>query len=233
MFIGHYGVSFVVKAIDRSIPLWILLIAVQLVDVFWGIFVLTGIEKVRIVPGITATNPLDLYYMPYTHSLVGALVWSGVACGVYWLIVARRENLPVSEAATPRLRKEGSFLPALLVGLSVFSHWILDVVVHRPDLPLYDDTFKMGLGLWNYPAVAFGLEIILLFGGMFLYLRSTRATNAIGKFGMPILGLVLIAAQSVVFFGAPPSSPAATAITALGSYVVFAAAVFWLERQRS
>lgn len=242
MFIGHYGVSFVVKAIDRSIPLWILFIAVQLVDVFWGIFVLAGIEKVRIVPGITATNPLDLYYMPYTHSLVGSLVWSAVACGLYWLIVRRRQNHPVGELPppgageelTPVPRKEGSFTGGvLLVGLAVFSHWILDLVVHRPDLPLYDDTFKMGLGLWNYPAVAFGLEIILLFGGMFLYLRSTRATNAIGKFGTPILGLVLIAAQSVVFFGAPPSSPAATAITAVGSYVVFAAAVFWLERQRS
>jgi hypothetical protein len=232
MFIGHYGVSFAVKAINRTIPLWILFIAVQLVDVFWGIFVLTGIEKLRIVPGITATNPLDLYYMPYTHSLLGALVWSAIACSVYWLIVARRENLPVAEAATPVFRTDAAFLPALLVGLAVFSHWILDLVVHRPDLPIYDDTLKMGFGLWNYPAIAFALEIILLFGGMFLYLRSTTATNNIGKFGMPVLGLVLIAAQSVVFFGAPPTSPAATAITALGSYVVFAAAVFWLERQR-
>ena len=232
MFIGHYGVSFAIKAIDRSIPLWILFIAVQLVDVLWGVFVLTGIEKVRIVPGITATNPLDLYYMPYTHSLVGALFWSVFGVGVYWLMSSRRENHPVAEAAPRLLRKEGSFLSALLIGLAVFSHWILDLIVHRPDLPLYDDTFKMGFGLWNFPAIAFGLEIILLFGGMLLYLRSTTAANAIGKFGIPILGLILIAAQSVIFFGAPPTSAAAAALMALISYLLFAGAIFWLERQR-
>ncbi len=74
MFVGHYGVSFAAKRGDRSIPLWVLFLAVQLLDVFWSFFVLVGIEKVRIVPGITASNPLDLYYMPYTHSLVAALL---------------------------------------------------------------------------------------------------------------------------------------------------------------
>ena len=221
MFIGHYGVSFVVKAVDRSIPLWLLFIAVQLVDVLWGLFVLTGIERVRIVPGITATNPLDLYYMPYTHSLVGALFWSAVGVGVYWSLRKYRPGTAPGLASP------------LLVGLAVFSHWILDLIVHRPDLPLYDDTFKMGFGLWNFPAIAFGLEIILLFGGIFLYMRSITAANAIGKFGMPILGLVLIAAQSVVFFGAPPTSPAAAAATALIAYFLFAGVAFWLERQRS
>src|SRR5215207_2511463 len=102
MFIGHYAVSFAVKAKQKSIPLWVLFIAVQFLDVFWGVFILTGIEKVRIVPGITATNPLDLYYMPYTHSLVGALVWSAVGFGVYWLVAGRRENHPVTELPPPR-----------------------------------------------------------------------------------------------------------------------------------
>lgn len=219
MFIGHYGVSFAIKAMDRRIPLWILFIAVQLVDVLWAVFVLAGIEKVRIVPGITATNPLDLYYMPYTHSLVGALFWSAFACGMYWLL---RKNAPAYS-------RVGS---VVFIGLAVFSHWILDLIVHRPDLPLYDETFKMGFGLWNSPVIAFGLEIILLFGGILLYLRTTTAANASGKFGMLILGLVLIAIQSVVFFGAPPSSPAAAALTALVAYFLFAGIVFWLERQR-
>src|SRR5215207_3169121 len=169
MFIGHYAVSFAVKAKQKSIPLWVLFIAVQFLDVFWGVFILTGIEKVRIVPGITATNPLDLYYMPYTHSLVGALVWSAVGFGLYWLFRNRNRTA------------------AILVGVAVFSHWILDLIVHRPDLALYDDTYKMGLGLWDFPAIAFALEIILLFGGMLLYLRSTTALNAIGKYGMFIL----------------------------------------------
>ena len=76
MFVGHYGVSFAAKRVAPTIPLWALFIAVQLLDVIWAPLVLAGIEKVRIVPGITASNPLDLYYMPYTHSLVGALGWS-------------------------------------------------------------------------------------------------------------------------------------------------------------
>src|SRR5215470_7739893 len=79
MFVGHYGPAFAAKAVRKSIPLWVLFIAVQFVDVLWAIFVLLGIEKVRIVPGITAASPLDLYYMPYTHSLVGALGWSVLA----------------------------------------------------------------------------------------------------------------------------------------------------------
>src|SRR5216110_1016954 len=136
MFVGHYGVSFGAKKAEPAIPLWVLFIAVQLLDVLWAPFVLLGIEKVRIVPGFTATNPLDLYYMPYTHSLVAALVWSVAAAGAYHLL--RRSN--------PRT--------SVLIGLAVLSHWILDFVVHRPDLPLYDNSAKVGLGLWNHTAVA-------------------------------------------------------------------------------
>jgi hypothetical protein len=215
MFIGHYGVSFAAKVWDKSIPLWVLFIAVQVLDVFWGIFVLTGIEKVRIVPGITATNPLDLYYMPYTHSLAGALGWSVIGFAAYK--IARRSTTAA----------------AVLVAAAVFSHWVLDLIVHRPDLALYDDTYKMGFGVWNFPAIAFGLEIILLFVGMFLYLRSTTAVSAIGKYGMLVFGLVLIAVQAYVFFGEPPSSPSGAAFTALISYFVFAGVAYWLERQRT
>lgn len=124
MFIGHYGPSFVVKSWKKSIPLWVLFLIVQGVDVLWAIFVLLGIEKARIVPGITATNPLDLYYVPYTHSLVGSILWSIAAIIVY------------------RSSKATSWSVAGIVGVSVFSHWIFDLLVHRPDLPLYDDAFN-------------------------------------------------------------------------------------------
>jgi len=79
MFIGHYGPSFALKAVRPAIPLWLLFIAVQLVDIGWALLVLLGVERVRIVPGITASNPLDLYYMPYTHSLAAVALWSTVA----------------------------------------------------------------------------------------------------------------------------------------------------------
>jgi membrane-bound metal-dependent hydrolase YbcI (DUF457 family) len=216
MFIGHYGPSFAIKSIRPAIPLWLLFIAVQVVDVAWAVLVLLGIEKVRIVPGITVSNPLDLYYMPYTHSLVAAILWSVAIAGL-------ARFLP---GVTTRSA-------AVWVGIAVFSHWVLDLLVHRPDLPLYDDTMKIGLGLWNYPAVALALEAALLFGGMILYLRVTKPINAIGRIGMPVFGLVMLAIQSYVFFGPPPASPAAAAMTALVSYVVFAALAEWLARQRT
>src|SRR6266446_6569229 len=184
MFVGHYGVSFAAKRGDKTIPLWVLFVAVQLLDVFWSLFVVCGVEKVRIVPGITASNPLDLYYMPYTHSLVAALLWS---LGAY---VAYRA-----------IRAFGaSHRAALLVALAVFSHWVLDLAV--------------------------------LFGGMFLYLRSTTATTRLGRYGMPVFGVVMLAVQAFVFFGPPPSSDQAAAVTAIASYLLFAAVAVWLERRR-
>jgi len=198
MFVGHYGPSFAIKSLRPAIPLWALFVAVQLVDVAWALLILLGVEKVRIVPGITASNPLDLYYMPYTHSLVAAVLWS---VAVVVLVRLLPGVVPQSAAGW--------------IGIAVFSHWVLDYLVHRPDLPLYDDTMKMGLGLWNYPAVALSLEAALLFGGMILYLRVTKPINAIGRVGMPVFGIVMIAIQSYVFFGPPPTSPAAAAITAL------------------
>src|SRR5881227_3855990 len=133
MFVGHYGVAFAVKTQRNKIPLWVLFVAVQLLDFLWAPFVLLGIEKVRIVPGITASNALDLYYMPYTHSLLGVLCWSALAYVVCQM--------------TPRLRGRRT---GLILAAAVFSHWILDLIVHRPDLALYDSVGKMGFGLWNY-----------------------------------------------------------------------------------
>jgi hypothetical protein len=216
MFVGHYGPSFAAKAAKKSIPLWILFLAVQLLDVFWSIFVLLGIEKVRIVPGITVTNPLDLYYMPYTHSLVAAILWSVAAAIVY-----------------RGLRRGDGWAGAGLIGAAVFSHWVADLLVHRPDLALYDDTAKVGLGLWNYPVIASALEVASLFGGMYFYLKATHAVTAGGRYGMLIFGLAMLAVQATVFFGPPPPSPNAAAITALGSYALFAGIAYWLEKKRA
>jgi membrane-bound metal-dependent hydrolase YbcI (DUF457 family) len=209
MFIGHYGVAFASKRVAPAVPLWVTFLAVQLLDVIWAPLVLLGVEKVRIVPGITASNPLDLYYMPYTHSLVAALLWSAIAVALY---------LPRS-----RVNK-----PALIVGAAVFSHWVLDFLVHTPDLPLLDNTAKVGLGLWNYPAPAFALEAALLFGGMWLYVKTGSAR----RLPTVILGIVMVVVQAVVFFGPPPSSDKAAAVTALVAYVLYAVAAAWLEKMR-
>jgi hypothetical protein len=212
MFVGHYGISYAAKRAAPAVPLWLLFIAVQLLDVVWSPLVLLGIEKVRIVPGFTATNPLDLYYMPYTHGLVAALLWSAAAFVAYKLLA----------------RSADARRGAVIVGLAVFSHWILDLVVHRPDLPLYGNSAKVGFGLWDHRAIAFGLEAAVLFGGMWLYLRATP----VRRLPMVIFGLVMLGVQAYIFFGPPPASGKAVAATAIVAYAAFALIAARLERPR-
>jgi hypothetical protein len=142
MFVGHYSVAFAIKSDQNRIPLWVLFIAVQFLDYIWATLVLLGIEKLRVIKGFTAGSMLDSYFHPYSHSLVTALIWSGVAAAIYkfaW-------------------RARASKVAALLVGLAVFSHWILDFIAHPRDLTIYPDKWKVGLGLWNYRGPEFALE---------------------------------------------------------------------------
>jgi hypothetical protein len=216
MFVGQYSVAFAAKTEKNKIPLWVLFVAVQLLDFLWAPFVLLGIEKVRFVPGITATNALDLYYMPYTHSLLGALFWSAVAFAIYKI----------------GWRNIASNSAALLVGFAVFSHWLLDLIVHRPDLPIYDDTLKVGFGLWNYRGIEFALEIGILVFGAVLYLK--RNSGIARKIGIIIFTAVLVLIQtSNTFVRRPPSSDRAFSITALIFYTVFACIAFFLEKRRA
>jgi hypothetical protein len=175
---------------------------------------LLGIEKVRIVLGYTASSPLDLYYIPYTHSLLAAALWS-IAFGIACVLVYRWNRAA-----------------GLIAGFAVFSHWLLDLLVHRPDLALYDSHMKMGFGLWNYKWPEFALEVLLLVIGIYLYMRSTRATGAIGRYGFIGFAIVMLAIQASQFFAPPPPSPNAVALSALFAYVLFAGTAAWLERKR-
>jgi len=216
MFVGHYGPSLAGKALDKSIPLWVLFLAVQWLDVCWAVFVLLGVEKVRIAPGITKSNPLDLYYMPYTHGLVTAILWSLAAACVYrWV------------------RKQGGWNAAAIVGAAVFSHRLLDLVVHRPDLPLWDDRWKVGLGLWNYPGAAFAIEMVVLFGGMYLYWHRTKPVRVWGRYGMPIFGAALALLQAAQYFGPQPQLDRSAVVIGLVLYGSFAAIAALLERGRA
>jgi hypothetical protein len=208
LFTGHYSVSFAGRAAEKRIPLWLLFVAVQFIDVLWSIFVLLGIEKVRIVPGITASNALDLYYMPYTHSLLGVLCWSALAYVVCQLI--------------PQLRGQRT---GLILAAAVFSHWILDLIVHRPDLALYGSVGKMGFGLWNYRAAAFALEMAVLFGGAAMLYRTAASKARLAGF------VVFLAAFQVfaTFFFPPPPSDHSAATTAFVSYVVLALIAWWVD----
>src|SRR5437762_4760585 len=164
MFVGHYSVAFAVRT--DKIPLWVLFVAVQFLDYIWATLVLLGIEELRVIKGFTAGSLLDSYYHPYSHSLIAAVLWSSVAAIGYkplcsWLGYSYRKSA------------------ALIVGVAVFSHWILDLVAHPHDLPIYDNTWKVGFGLWNYRGLEFGLEIALLAAGIILYL--TRNTISIAR----------------------------------------------------
>jgi hypothetical protein len=207
MFVGHYAVSFYIKSREPRIPLWVLCIAVQLVDVAWGILVWLGIEKLAMVPGITRASPLDLIYVPYTHSLLAVLGWALLA---FWLWI---------RWGGKGIRRIG---PAMLIVLAVLSHWGADFLVHRPDLPLYDNTAKVGLGLWNYPLVSFPLEVGLLGAAMYIWWRAS-AGQASSR-NLVLLWVVMTAAQAYTNFGPLPTSPVHFVGLALGFYFVFALA---------
>ena len=216
MNMGHLGASYVAKAVDKRIPLWVLFLAAQAPDFVWALLILLGIEYARIVPGIMAASPLDLYYCPYSHSLVASLLWTALATVSYRLL---RPG-------------EGAWRMALIVGLTLFSHWVLDLIVHRPDLPLYDDTLKIGLGLWNFPLLSFLLEASLLLGGVWLYYRATTPVSAVGRYGMLVFGVLLTAILAGTTFGPPPPSPEVAATLALVSIVAFTLVAYWLGKKR-
>jgi len=203
MFIGHYGVSFAAK--QKPVPLWLLFLAVQFLDVVWSVLVMLGIEKLRITHGISRANALDLYYMPYTHSLLGALALSGLFGVVSaWLLRDRRSRVFWITAA------------------AVFSHWLLDLVVHVPDMPLLANTMKVGFGLWNYPSISLPLELVTLWAGTFLYARSNPARRPAGDIALWAFVALLTAIELFVSFGPDPASPLDEAHNALAAYLALA-----------
>ena len=213
MFIGHYGISFATRRAGLRLPLWVWFIAVQWMDIAWSVLVLAGIEKLRIVPGFTQANALDLYYMPYTHGLPGALVLS-LVLGVDVALFA-----PGKRSAT-----------LLLVTAASFSHWLLDLLVHVPDLPLYGDSAKVGFGLWRHVILSLPLEWIFLGAGAWLYARATTFRSSKGRRVYWAFVLVLAALEAYANFGPAPAAPVPMAITSLTFYALLAFAAGWVER---
>jgi hypothetical protein len=210
MFIGHFAPALVAATHKKAPSLATLFVAGQLVDFACFIFVIVGVEKMRIVPGITTMNPMDLYYMPYTHSLIGGLAW---AAGFGLLIAALTKN----RAA------------ALIAAAVVPTHWLLDVLVHAPDMTLTGLPPKLGLGLWNYPALEMPLEIGLTMGALWIYARRT------GGWTRPItvLAVVLLLVQGYNWFAPQPTEMSiAMPVSALFAYAVFTALAAWASRGR-
>jgi len=217
MFVGHYAAALALKKFEKRASLGVLFLAVQFVDILFFPLVLLGIERMNIVENFTQSTHFQLEYMPYTHSIIGSLFWAGVAYALFrWLIVKKNSV-------------------AMVVALAIFSHWLFDLVVHTPDLPLWSDTsLKLGFGLWNNAIATYALEAILLVSALWLYLRSTSATSAVGRYGISVFVAFLLLVNVVNIFGPlQGDSKLVLAISALTSYFLFAAVAFWLDTKRS
>jgi len=214
MFIGHYGPAFAGKAAATRIPLWVLFIAVQFLDVIWSIDVLLGIEHLRIVPGLMQASALDLYDMPYTHGLIGAALLA-VAFG----------------AVVAFFMRERRGLVFIVAALCVFSHWILDLVVHRPDLWIYDGIY-LGFGLWRWLWLSLPLELATLLVGAWLYARNVPARRG-GNIGLWVFVVAMAGVQLYAQFGPAPATPKAFATTALVAYLVLAALAAVVDMTRA
>jgi hypothetical protein len=205
MFVGHYGIALAAKRLSPRTSLGVTFLAVQLLDILWAPAILLGIEHARIVRDYLPASSLRFSDFPWTHSLVMAIAWS-------WLVFRFSKNA--------------------VLGACVFSHWVLDWVVHLRDLPLFRGGPEVGLGLWNYRAGTLVVESVILVLGLLVYLRATRAVSAGGRYAMILFVAVLIGIDVFNLYEPPPGSMGSVAIGAEIAYVLFAGIGYWLDKKR-
>lgn len=213
MFIGHFGVGFGAKKIDSKPSLGTLFIAAQFIDLLWPILLLLGIEKVKIDSSYSGINPLDFIYYPFSHSLVGVIIW-GVLFAIGYFLIKKNAKT------------------ALLLGTLVISHWLLDLLVHTPDLPLIPGIdLKVGLGIWSYPVVAVLLELAIFAIGTLFYLKVTKPKNKKGVFGLWGLIIFLVIIYLANIFGSAP--PDVETIAWAGNLQwIFVIWAYWVDKNR-
>ena len=213
MFLGHFGVGFGAKAAAPRTSLGSLLLASQLIDLLWPTLLLLGLERVAIAPGITRVTPLDFTHYPISHSLAAVLLWA-VLFGVFYRVLRRY----------PR--------GALVCGLAVVSHWVLDLLSHRPDLPLAPgSSLRVGLGLWGSLAGTLLVELAVFAAGVYLYLRTTRASNRTGTVALwALVGLLLVIYAGNIL-GPPPPSVSAIAWIGQAQWLLIVWG-YWIDRHR-
>lgn len=214
MFVGHYAVAFAGKRAAPAVSLGTLFLAAELADLIWPNLVLAGIELVEIDPGNTAMTPLEFVYYPYSHSLVALSVWAVLAAVAYRLARGLRPGAMVT------------------VGLLVLSHWVLDALSHRPDVPLtIGGSAKVGLGLWHSVPATLAVETAALGIGVMLYARQTAARDRTGVWALRGLVACLLVVMLASAFGPPPPGVAAVAWSAQAMWL-FVAWGYWVERHR-
>ncbi len=193
MFIGHFGVAFAAKAVAPKVSLGSLFLAAQFLDLLWPTLLLLGVERVRIFPGATAVTPLLFEHYPISHSLITVLGWAVLTSFLYLLLRRDRNG-------------------AWVLGLLVLSHWLLDAIVHRPDLPLFPGSSTViGLNAWSSLPLTLAIEVAVFGLGVWVYSRATLPKDAIGRWSLIALIVLLLGIYAGNLFGAPPSNTEAIA----------------------
>jgi hypothetical protein len=214
VFVGHFALGLAAKRVTPRVSLAVLFAAAEFADLVWPFLLAVGLEQVRIQPGNTAFTPLEFVSYPYSHSLLLLVVW-GAAFGFAYRLIAHRNGRTV----------------AVIAGL-VVSHWVLDVLTHRPDMPLYPGGPKLGLGLWNSIPATVTIELLMYAAGVWIYLRATRARDRIGRWGFGSLAVFLVVAYAANIVGGAPPSVTALAITAFAGSVLILVWSWWADRHR-
>lgn len=214
MFIGHFGVALGAKRAAPRVSLGTLFLAAQFVDLLWPVLLLLGIERVSITPGITRVTPLDFEYYPISHSLLAVVGWAVLVGGVHFLL-------------------QQEVRAALIVAALVLSHWILDLLMHRPDLPLTPGaTAFVGFGAWNSMALTLLIEVPLFLAGLWVYARATVAKDRKGRWALWGLVAFLLVVYAANLFGPPPPDVAAIAWAGQLQWLLVIWA-YWVDRHRS
>jgi hypothetical protein len=214
MFLGHFALGFATKKVEPSLSLGTAFVAAQLSDVVWPYLVLAGVERVEIAPGDTAITPLRFVSYPWSHSLLMVAVWGAMMGAVHF--AARRRPLA-----------------AACLGALVISHWVLDFVSHRPDMPLVPwSPAVVGLGLWNSVPATLCVEFLLYAFGLSIYFGATEARDGVGRFAAPALAVTLGAIYLASVFGPPPPSDRAVAWSGV-AFLVFVIWAIWADRHRA
>ncbi|WP_167133267.1 hypothetical protein [Paramicrobacterium chengjingii] len=220
MFVGHYGVAFAAKAIRPDLPLGGLFVATQAMDIVFSGLLLIGVERASIVPDGAGPAGVELVHVPYSHSLVAAvLIALAAALGVMFLHRNRRE-----------LGRSGLCKSAAVVAVVVLSHYLLDALVEDGTLPLFDATPRVGIGLPVLPILV--VESLFVLAGAALYARATVPVDLIGRLGIPALAVALVAFNGYVAVAPSPTTVTLLAVSNVGAYAGIASVAWLLDRRR-
>jgi len=213
MLIGHFAVALGAKKAAPKTSFGTLLLAAQLPDLIWPVFLILGWEHVQIAPGITAVNPLEFVSYPFTHSLLADFGWAFVLAGLYLVFAKNRRG-------------------ALVIWACVMSHWLLDYISHGPDLPLYPGSQLVGLGVWDSISMTLIIEGGIFIIGTMIYSRTTRPRDKIGEYSYKTFIALLVLIYLASLAGPPP--PSVDAVEWAGVFCwIFLAWAYWIDDHRA